>query len=104
MEERQLIKRDDFFPGQLVGDTPARAGNIAQCRQAAIGTAQAGRMLAPRSGGLFERRLDGGKRGFKMGAKPGNRWDDRYRDSRRNQTILNRCRRGFVPYKGFEFS
>lgn len=61
-------------------------------------------MLAPRSGGLFERRLDGRKRGFKMGTKPRNRWDDRYRNSRRNQTILNRCRRGFVPYKGFEFS
>jgi hypothetical protein len=61
-------------------------------------------MLAPRYGSLFERRLNGRKRGFKMGAEPCNHRDDRYCNSRRDQTVLNRCCRGIVPYKGFEFS
>jgi len=61
-------------------------------------------MLAPRSGGLFECRLNGRKRGFKMGTEPCNHWDDRYRESRSDQTALNRRCRGFVLYKGFEFS
>jgi hypothetical protein len=44
LEQRQLIKRDDFFPGQVVGDTSAHARNIVRRRQIAIGSRGGGRM------------------------------------------------------------
>jgi hypothetical protein len=38
--QREPVQRDDFFPGQLVGGTPAHGCNIAQRRQAAISAAR----------------------------------------------------------------
>jgi hypothetical protein len=48
LAERQSVQRNDFFPGQLAGGTPAHAANIARHRQAATARRGAGCDARPR--------------------------------------------------------